>query len=199
MRRYVRGLRRGNAERIVLVVIPAEREPIGRLASIRRRPRRMRLEMAIRHERGVALAIMPTARGRSPSGASSPPAIVLIDDTNVVGDRAVAVGRVLGEPVRFVHFDVDAEETRELEGSWERDEPEAKLEIVPSPIRELADPVISLVRRAGSDRDGFVSVVFGQIVPRWWQRPLHADEARPARAALARDAGAVLVLIPYQL
>jgi len=126
--------------------------------------------------------------------------VVLVDDSNVVGDRACAVGRLITrDHPRFVHFDIDEEETRRLEESWSRKEPGIPLEIVPSPIRELADSAVSMARSVRRDHGGLVSVVFGDVVPRWWQHPLHADEAREAKAALARDPGTVLVLVPYQL
>jgi hypothetical protein len=99
----------------------------------------------------------------------------------------------------FVHFDIDREETQQLQESWKREERRIELEIVAAPIRELADAAVFLARTARRDHKGFVTVILGDVVPRWWQRPLHVGEARTTKAALVRDPGTVLILVPYQL
>jgi hypothetical protein len=125
--------------------------------------------------------------------------VVLVDDCDIVGDRACAVGRLISrDDPRFVHFDIDEEETRELEDCWKRKEPDIPLENLACPIRELADSAVALVSSIRHEQ-GLMSAVFGHVVPRWWQHPLHADEAAEAKAALRRDLGTVLVLVPYQL
>jgi amino acid transporter len=201
VRRMIRHLRRGASERIILVVIPDRVDPRFHLSSSRR-TRATRLRRAVCREPGTALAIVPRLpeEGVSPSRREQPHVIVLIDDTHICGDRATAIGRLIAKDhVRFVHFDIDREETQQLQESWKREEPRIELEIVPAPIRELADAAVFLARTARRDHKGFVTVILGDVVPRWWQRPLHVDEARTTKAALVRDPGTVLILVPYQL
>jgi amino acid transporter len=201
VRRLVRSLRRGHADRIVLVVIPEKVEPLIHPGPYRR-PRAISIRRAVARERGAAVAIVPTLPEDDSllSGPARPHVIVLVDGTDIVADRATAVGRLIAnEDPRFVHFDVDREETTHLEESWKRDEPGIDLEIVAAPIRELADAAVSLVSRAKRDNDTFVTVVLGHVVSRWWQRPLHADEARAAKSVLLQQPATALILVPYQL
>ena len=201
VRRLVRSLRRGHADRIVLVVMPEKVEPLLHPGSYRR-PRSISIRRAVARERGAAVAIVPTLPEDDSllSRSARPHVIVLVDGTDIVADRATAVGRLIAnEDPRFVHFDVDREETMHLEESWKRDEPGIDLEIVPAPIRELADAADSLVSRAKRDNDVFVTVVLGHVVSRWWQRPLHADEARAAKSVLLQQRATALILVPYQL
>ena len=201
VRRLVRSMRRGHADRIVLVVIPEKMEPLIHPGPYRR-PRSISIRRAVVRERGAAVAIVPTLPEDDSllSRPMRPRVIVLVDGTDIVADRATAVGRLIANAdPRFVHFDVDREETMRLEESWKRDEPGNDLEIVPAPIRELADAAVSLVSRARRDKDAVVTVVFGDVVPRWWQRPLHADEARAAKSVLLQQPATALILVPYQL
>jgi amino acid transporter len=201
VRRLHRSLRRGHADCIVLVVIPEKVEPLLHPRSYRR-PRSRSIRRAVARERGAAVAIVPTLPEDDSllSRPVRPHVIVLVDGTDIVADRATAVGRLIAnEDPRFVHFDVDREETMHLEESWRRDEPGIDLEIVPAPIRELADAALSLVSRAKRDHHAFVTVVFGHVVSRWWQRPLHVDEGKAAKAVLLQEPATVLILVPYQL
>ena len=202
VRRVIRGLRRGHADRIVLVVIPEKVEPLPE-----QRPRsvaRVRhLRRAVFRERGVAVAIVPTLPEDDSlvSGHSDRHvAIVVVDGTDIVADRAMAVGRlVTEEEPLFLHLDVDRGETERLMASWKRDEPELQLDIEPAPIRELSDSVVSFVRRTRRGHPAFVTIVRGEVVPPPWQRFLHADEAREAKAALLHEPGTVFIAVPYRL
>jgi hypothetical protein len=201
-RRVVRRLRRQHADRLVLVIVPEKVQPS-------HRPRRLagnragRLERAIRRERGTAVAVLRTLpEDDSLLSARAPRhvAVVLVDSTDIVAERAVVVGRLAaGEDARLVHFAIDDEETTHLKTSWEHEEPGLRLQIEPAPYREIADPLISLVRKEKKDHGAFVTVVRGVVVPRWWQRPLHVDEARGARAALLQEPATALVEVPYAL
>jgi hypothetical protein len=172
----------------------------------RRRPfrgsRADRLRRAILREHGVAVAILRTLPEDdsllSPRGPRHV-AIVLVDSADVVAHRAVAVGRIAAEDARLVHFATDDGETRRLEEAWNREEPELPLQVEPTPFRQLSDPLIALVREAKEDRWASVTVVRGVVVPRWWQRPLHVDQAREARRALLNEPGIALTEVPYAL
>jgi amino acid transporter len=200
MRRVVRRLRRGHGDRFVLLVIPDRVEPRFRLGSSRPVGRARRIRRAVSREPGAAIAIVPTLpEDSTPSSPERLQVVVLVDDCDIVGDRACAVGRLISrDDPRFVHFDIDKDETRELEDCWKRKEPDIPLETLACPIRELADSAVALVSSIRHEQ-GLMSAVFGHVVPRWWQHPLHADEAADAKAALRRDLGTVLVLVPYQL
>jgi amino acid transporter len=200
MRHVVRRLRRGHGDRFVLLVIPDRVEPRFHLGSSHSVGRTRRIRRAVSREPGAAIAIVPTLpEDSTPSSPEHLQVVVLVDDCDIVGDRACAVGRLISrDDPRFVHFDIDEEETRELEDCWKRKEPDIPLETLACPIRELADSAVALVSSLKHEQ-GLMSAVFGHVVPRWWQHPLHADEAVDAKAALRRDLGTVLVLVPYQL
>jgi hypothetical protein len=156
--------------------------------------------------RSVASPALPCAivprlpeEGVSPSRREQPHVIVLIDDTSAATEPRRSADSIAKDHVRFVHFDIDREETQQLQESWKREERRIELEIVAAPIRELADAAVFLARTARRDHKGFVTVILGDVVPRWWQRPLHVGEARTTKAALVRDPGTVLILVPYQL
>jgi hypothetical protein len=201
IRRIVRGLRKGHADRIVLVVIPEKVEAVPHPHALDR-ARAGRLFRGLSRERGVAVAIVPTMSKDDSllSRRTDHLAIVVVEGTDVVAERAMAVGRLVSkhEP-RFIHFDVDDDETEQLERAWERDEPGVPLEIEPAPIRELADAMVTVIRRTERAPDTFVTVVRGEVVPPWWLRFLHVDESREAKAALIREPGTALILVPYPL
>jgi ATP-binding protein involved in chromosome partitioning len=59
---------------------------------------------------------------------------------------------------------------------------------------------VSFVRHTRrGDPSLFATIVRGEIVPPWWQRFLHADEAREAKAALLHEPGTVFIAVPYHL
>jgi hypothetical protein len=41
--------------------------------------------------------------------------------------------------------------------------------------------------------------VLGNVVCPRWLRPLHADEARSAKAVLVRESGTVVIEVPYRI
>jgi hypothetical protein len=202
IRKIVRSLRRGHADRIVLVVIPEKIEALPHPSALHR-ARARRLRTAVSRESGVAVAIVPTMPEDDSLLSGAPDlhaAIVLVDGADVVADRAIAVASLVTKQRRHVvHLDVDREETERLVQAWEHDEPGSPLEIEPAPIRESADAMAGLIRRVKRGHEAFVTVVLGEVVPPWWQWFLHVDEAREAKAALIREPGTALILVPYPL
>jgi hypothetical protein len=201
IRRIVRSGRRRHADHLVLVLMPerAGSRPFLRPWS---RSRAERVRAAVAHERGAVIGIVPTLPVEDALLARRPAhdVLVLVDSSDIVGDRAVAVGRLISRRrPRFVHLDIDGEETERLQESWNRDEPGTELETEVAPIRELADAAVALVRTDSRDHQRAVTVVMGDVVARWWQRPLHTNEARSAKAALRHEPGTVLIEVPYQL
>ena len=200
IRTIVRRFRRGHAERLILVVVPERVTPLRRWSRLGA-ARAARFRRAISRERGTALAIVPTMPEDDSLLASRPrrhAGIVSVDSADVVGEQAVIAGQLATETLTVVHVDVDAKRTKSLRESWAEKEPAVRLQIEPAPFRDPTEPLLSLVGRARRG-DAFITVVFGKIAPRWWQRPLHIDEFKEAWSVLLREPGTALIVVPFAL
>jgi hypothetical protein len=165
----------------------------------------MRLSMlhrAVWRERGVAILTIPT-RPEDDSWLSGRPdrhaVIVPVDSADILAEQALIVAAFIDpEGRRAMHFDTDPEETEILRREWKERGFPIPLEVQPAPFREIAVPVISMVRHARREAD-FVTVVLGEIVPRWWQRPLHPNEVRRLKELLLNERATALVTVPYAI
>jgi len=107
-------------------------------------------------------------------------------DADGLARRGLAVARALRpDEIHAVRLDVDSDETQRVAEQWARSGFDVGLEVVPAPYREPGGPIraeVDVLQRQGHRLVSVVAPAFGL---RWWQRPLHEDESRRVRKALA--------------
>jgi amino acid transporter len=114
---------------------------------------------------------------------------------------ALRYARSISQNVTAVYIDLDEEATSKLTDRWERLKYGVKLEVIPSPYRELTRPLLRYIngvsRRNGND---VVTVVLPEFVPaRWWQHLLHNQSSLLLKAALLFKERIIVTNIPYHL
>jgi hypothetical protein len=101
--------------------------------------------------------------------------------------------------VRAVHFQDTEEETERLIAQWEDEALDIPLEVVAAPYRQIVQPLVTRVRELQADGADLVTVVIGELVPRWWQQPLHNHRAVEIKAALLFEPGVAVASVPHHL
>jgi hypothetical protein len=98
---------------------------------------------------------------------------------------------------RAIYFDVDPEQAHRIEEAWFDAHLEIPLDIVEAPFRDLSRPMLDEVRRSTSRGDTIVNVIVPEvIVTRWWQLPLHNQNALFIKRLFLREPGVVLTSVP---
>ena len=118
--------------------------------------------------------------------------------------QAVNLGRSIGDDVRAVVIADQPESALALRAEWDRRFQDIPLDIVESPYRDLAGPMLAyldwLDEAWQSEIDAPMTfVIVPEFVPRhWWERPLYNQTAKSLRAALVGRPHTVVVDMPYR-
>lgn len=115
--------------------------------------------------------------------------------------RALRFAAGLGCPARALHVATMPEEADKLRAQWEKLEINIPLEILQSPYRSLAAPLLEYVdKTVAADPQAFVAVVIPEFVPSHWRHAfLHNQSALLLEFALRSRPNAVLISIRYLL
>jgi hypothetical protein len=120
-------------------------------------------------------------------------------------DRAVAetveYALSLGIPVRAVHVAVDEEEAARLREQWREWRTDVPMEVLPSPYREVVEPLVRYVRERCDQRpDRYVTVLVPEVVPsRWWHEPLHNQAAIAIELAFRGSRHVIVGRVPVTI
>jgi amino acid transporter len=123
-------------------------------------------------------------------------------DRSVV--QAVNLGRSIGPDVRAVVIAARPEAALALRGEWEQRFQDVPLDIVESPYRALAGPMLAYLDWLDEAwpweaEQPITFVIVPEFVPRhWWERPLYNQSAKALRAALIGRPYTVVVDMPYR-
>ncbi len=118
--------------------------------------------------------------------------------------QAVNLGRSIGSDVRAVVISDQPEGAVALREEWEARFEEVPLDIVESPYRALAGPMLAYLDWLDGawpweGEQPITFVIVPDFVPRhWWERPLYNQVAKSLRAALIGRPHTVVVDMPYQ-
>jgi amino acid transporter len=95
----------------------------------------------------------------------------------------------------------DEEEQAKIEAAWERFDMDIPLEILYSPYRELARPVLRYVDELDAQRDNdIVTVVIPEfVVGSWWGQLLHNQSALFLKGRLLFRRNTVVTSVPYHV
>lgn len=116
--------------------------------------------------------------------------------------EAIRYARTLTSNITAVYVAIDDEETKRIQGRWERWTADVPLVVIDSPYRELMHPLVTYIeaQAAKSKPDDIITVVVPEFIPsRWWHNFLHNQNATWLHFALRHVPGVVVVNVPYQV
>ena len=110
-------------------------------------------------------------RQLSVRGLAAPPEVapvihvVLISDVHAAAMRQVQFVRSLGFRWLAVHVEIDPNKTAEVRRKWSRFFPDETLVVLPSPLRDLVQPIRAYVERLRAEHpDAFIHVIMSQLL-----------------------------------
>jgi hypothetical protein len=120
-------------------------------------------------------------------------------------DRTVAAaiiyGRAISSNILAIHVAADPDFAAELQARWPEWDCDVPLEIIPSPYREVIQPLLAYIEAtARADRSVMLTVLLPQIITRyWWQEALHNQTALQLTLALRGMPNLVVTAVPITL
>ena len=127
--------------------------------------------------------------------------LILVDDVHAETVRMVNFAKSLGHPWRAVHIGTNPDKIKIVQEKWKKRVGEGELVVLPSPYRQLAEPLRDYIldvqeKQAGS----FVHVIMGHLVmDTYWEQALHQNSALLFTLALSRLERVVVTNVPYQI
>jgi len=100
-----------------------------------------------------------------------------------------------------VHVAVDDDRSRELQAAWRAWCPGVPLRTVPSPYREVIEPLLGFIERFQAEEPRQpLTVMVPEVIPHhWWEEPLHNQTALALELALRYRDGIVVTTVPVRL
>jgi amino acid transporter len=153
-----------------------------------------------RHYRTVSegLAVTPDFKVRKQNHT----VVVLVGSIHRGVLEALAYAKSL-RPNRLIALSVvsDEEEQAKIEAAWEEFDMDISLEILYSPYRELARPVLRYVDELDAQRDNdVVTIVIPEfVVGSWWGQLLHNQSALMLKGRLLFRRNTVVTSVPYHV
>jgi hypothetical protein len=129
-------------------------------------------------------------------------AVVLVSKVHQPTLRALAYAQATRpDTLTAVTVNVDDNDTRVIQGEWERRELTASLTVVDSPYREITNPIIDFVKsmRRESPRDVVTVFIPEYVVGKWWENLLHNQSALRIKTRLLFEPGVMVTSVPWQL
>lgn len=127
---------------------------------------------------------------------------VLVTDLTRPIRTALAYARRTTAPTVAVHIDIEDSQSERIRDEWQGLDDSPVLEFVPSPYREIVDPVTAYIRehRRRSLPGTIVNVIIPEfIVPGRVAHFLHNQTGLALKAALAREPGIAVTSVPFHL
>jgi amino acid transporter len=135
------------------------------------------------------------------------PVVVLLNSFNRASLQALEYAVRFSDNVRAVTIGVEADAVEVLQRRWTQWNMHIPLDIIESPYREVAAPLLRYLdeRDAQHPEEVQTAVMIPEfVVRRWWERFLHNQTARSIRAALYVDQisagrGRPVIIVPYRI
>ena len=202
--RHVREIEHAPGEVITLVV--PELFKRRSLVAILRGRTTLALRLRLQGEEDVVLADVPVvadAHGlrRAPHGEQKTTVLLPISELNAASRHAL--GYALGlesERVLALHVELGADDVSQTRAAWAARALPIPVKVVPSPYRDLGQPLLAEIRAITADPDALCVVVMPEIIsPHRWQRILHNQRALFIKRLLLFEERVVLTSVPYRL
>jgi hypothetical protein len=129
----------------------------------------------------------PTVFELGPTGTSRDHAIVPVDEISKISMGAIAMAREISGQITAVHLSDDKDDAERFRNEWENLVPDVPLQIIESPYRAFAGPMVAYVDLlVRTEPDKRITVVLpGFKAHHWWERLLHNQAIRRLRPFLA--------------
>ena len=128
--------------------------------------------------------------------------VLLVGGVHQATMKALEVAQAMqSEHLRAVHVAIDPPEAEEVQRKWREHVPGIDLEILPSPYRELINPLVRYIDtlKGQYPRDRVVVVLPEFIPQKFWHHLLHRQTAMQIRWALEHREDIEILTVPYQL
>ncbi|GAA2171016.1 APC family permease [Agrococcus versicolor] len=135
-------------------------------------------------------------------GAKGDHAIVLVGELTKpvlkALDYAIAARH---ESLEAVHSAIDPDAAKRLKRAWVRQGVRVPLRILPSPYRDVSQPVLDHLESRRAEHGPEVVTVYmpKYVMGHWWERILHDHKSRRVRQRLALTHGVTIALVPWRL
>lgn len=127
--------------------------------------------------------------------------LILIDDVHAETVRLVNFAKSLKHPWKAVHVAINPEKAVAVQQKWQKRIGEGELVVIPSPFRNLAEPIQEYIEGIQQEQPGcFVHVIMGHLaMETFWEQALHQNSAFIFNLSLARMENVVVTTVPYQI
>jgi amino acid transporter len=129
-------------------------------------------------------------------------AVVLVSAVHNATARSLRYARSLRpDELHCIHVAVEESEAEQVGREWQEWRLGAPLEILPSPYRQIAEPVHTWVRGILEERPKtFVTLVIPEFVVRkWWHQFMHNQTALTLKRTFLFEPSVVVSAVPYKL
>ncbi len=155
------------------------------------------------HRHYQAVAAILSQGSRWPNIRQRPvKTLVLVDDIHAGTIHTINFAKSLGVPWTAVHVAIDPEKAEQVKQKWqERIGDEAYLTILPSPYRNLTDPLRGYIQQLLEEMpQGFIHVITGHLVmDKLRDQALHQNAAIVLNLALQDIDRATVTTVSYRL
>jgi hypothetical protein len=127
--------------------------------------------------------------------------IALVLHLDLPSLQALEFAASLRAPVLALHVSTEDSDAQRFRQAWDQWGAHVPLEVVVSPYRAVAGPIVNYIEALHAQRpDVLLTVVLPVIkVRRPWQRPLHSRLGDHLRRALERHRGIAVMEVPFHL
>ncbi|MFY9587404.1 MAG: APC family permease [Actinomycetota bacterium] len=129
-------------------------------------------------------------------------AIVLVSAVHNATARSLRYARSLRpDDLRCIHVGVDEHEAEVVAREWVELNLGEPLEVIPSPLRQISDPLHAFVREILEERPKtFVTIVIPEfVVQKRWHHLMHNQTALTLKATFLFEPSVVVSAVPYRL
>ncbi len=152
------------------------------------------------HYKEVAEAL--SLAGRRPDvEARDVTTLILVDDVHAETARLVNFAKSLKHPWKAVHIAVNPEKAEVVKKKWQQRIGEGEIVIIPSPYRQLAEPITDYIENIQAEKPGsFVHIIMGHLgMDTFWEQALHQNSSYIFTLSLSRLENVVVTTVPYHI
>ncbi len=152
------------------------------------------------HYRAVAQLL--SLSGKKPRINPGPVlSVLLVEDVHAGTIRMVNYAKSLGCKWKAIHIEVNEAKSNVVKQKWADRVGEGELIIVPSPYRQLAEPIREFIEgELDASPDGYINVIMGHLaMDSFWGQVLHQNISIVLGLALQGLERVVVTNVPYQI